>query len=157
MTKVYLFDWGDTLMVDFPAATGKMCDWENVAAVDGAQELLAHLSQDSKLYLATGAADSTESDIIRAFARVNLNQYISGYFCQHNLGVAKGHPEFFQRILQQLNQSPADVTMVGNSLARDIKPAHSAGIQAIWLAPDGGMTELANIKIIRSLRELMGC
>ena len=31
--NVYLFDWGDTLMVDFPGTPGKMCDWEIVEAV----------------------------------------------------------------------------------------------------------------------------
>ncbi|TON05786.1 hydrolase, partial [Vibrio parahaemolyticus] len=36
MSKVYLFDWGDTLMNDFPDQTGKMCDWENIQAVNGA-------------------------------------------------------------------------------------------------------------------------
>jgi len=29
---VYLFDWGDTLMVDFPGTPGKMCDWQVVEA-----------------------------------------------------------------------------------------------------------------------------
>ncbi|MBD1571604.1 HAD family hydrolase, partial [Aliivibrio sp. S10_S31] len=28
MRKAYLFDWGDTLMVDFPNTQGKMCNWE---------------------------------------------------------------------------------------------------------------------------------
>ncbi|TOF26880.1 hydrolase, partial [Vibrio parahaemolyticus] len=36
MSKVYLFDWGDTLMIDFPDQIGKMCDWVNVQAVNGA-------------------------------------------------------------------------------------------------------------------------
>lgn len=42
MISVYLFDWGDTLMVDFPDSTGKMCEWETVQAVSGAKEALAH-------------------------------------------------------------------------------------------------------------------
>lgn len=90
----YLFDWGDTLMVDFPDAVGKMCDWAHVEAVTGAQEALAQLSIDAPIYLATGAADSSEQDIRKAFQRVGLNQYITGYFCKENLGVAKGSPDF---------------------------------------------------------------
>jgi predicted HAD superfamily phosphohydrolase YqeG len=27
MIDIYLFDWGDTLMVDFPGVPGKMCNW----------------------------------------------------------------------------------------------------------------------------------
>lgn len=61
--KVYLFDWGDTLMVDFPEAKGSMCDWDEVRAVDGAKEALAHLSKKHKIYIATGAAQSTEVQI----------------------------------------------------------------------------------------------
>lgn len=30
MSKTYLFDWGDTLMVDFPDQEGKMCNWSKV-------------------------------------------------------------------------------------------------------------------------------
>ena len=36
MSSIYLFDWGDTLMVDYVDAIGKMCDWPSVKAVDGA-------------------------------------------------------------------------------------------------------------------------
>lgn len=38
--KHYLFDWGDTLMVDFPNENVPMYLWENVAAVEGALEVL---------------------------------------------------------------------------------------------------------------------
>ncbi|EHK8978101.1 HAD family hydrolase, partial [Vibrio vulnificus] len=40
MSAVYLFDWGDTLMVDFPEQNGKMCEWAIVEAVNGAHEAL---------------------------------------------------------------------------------------------------------------------
>ena len=82
--EVYLFDWGDTLMVDFPNASGKMCDWENVKAVTGAKNALNALSRHAKIYVATGAADSTELEIKLAFERVGLSEFISGYFCKAN-------------------------------------------------------------------------
>ena len=66
ITEVYLFYWGDTLMVDFPCMAGKMCDWTVVETVEGAREVLAVLSQKARIYVATGAADSTESEIKRA-------------------------------------------------------------------------------------------
>jgi putative hydrolase of the HAD superfamily len=71
-------------MVDFPSVPGKMCDWEVVEAVNGAKEVLEALSKHSQIYVATGAADSTELEIKRAFERVGLNQFISGYFCKAN-------------------------------------------------------------------------
>ncbi len=75
MTKVYLFDWGDTLMIDFPDQTGKMCDWENVQAVNAALQTLEALSKQHQIYVATNAADSTESDIKLTFDRVGLSLY----------------------------------------------------------------------------------
>ena len=133
MINVYLFDWGDTLMVDFPDAVGKMYDWEVVEAVSGAKETLAALSKNAKIYIATGAADSTELEIQQAFERVDLNQFISGYFCKANLGLSKGTPTFLNAILNQLNISAAEVAMVGDNFEKDIKPALSVGIQAFWL------------------------
>ena len=45
MIKIYLFDWGDTLMIDSPGIPGKMCDWKVVQAVEGAKEMLSCLSK----------------------------------------------------------------------------------------------------------------
>jgi len=152
--NVYLFDWGDTLMVDFPGATGKMCDWEIVEAVSGAKEALDAISKHSRVYIATSAADSTELEIARAFERVGLNQFISGYFCMDNLGLSKGTPEFLSAILKKLNIPSSNVAMVGDNFEKDIKPAISAGIQPIWFTNNN--TELVpnNVKVIKELREL---
>lgn len=150
----YLFDWGDTLMVDFPDAVGKMCDWAHVEAVTGAQEALAQLSKDTPIYLATGAADSSEQDIKKAFQRVGLNQYIAGYFCKENLGVTKGSPEFFNAILLQLDTPASQVIMVGDNYAKDVKPALSVGITPIWFAPDNNQPPSQEVRTIRCLREL---
>lgn len=141
-------------MIDFPEARGRMCDWDTVAAVDGAQAALASLSQRARIYIATGAADSSEDEIKKAFDRVNLSQYISGYFCQQNLGVGKGSIEFFEAIVNKLNQPAAKVVMIGDSLSRDIVPAAAAGIEAIWLSSDDPVVVPANIRRINSLRQL---
>ena len=130
--NIYLFDWGDTLMVDFPDVIGKMCDWEIVKAVSGAKEALEALSKHSQIYIATGAADSTELEIKLAFERVGLSKFISGYFCKANLGLSKGSPEFFETILAKLNTPAINVTMVGDDFEKDIKPAIAVGIQSIW-------------------------
>ena len=136
MIKVYLFDWGDTLMVDFPDASGKMCDWQNVEAVSGAKKTLAALSKHCKIYIATGAADSTELEIKLAFERVGLSQFISGYFCKANLGLSKGSTEFLQAILTKLSLPAKSVAMVGDNFEKDIKPATAVGMQVFWLSPN---------------------
>jgi FMN phosphatase YigB (HAD superfamily) len=135
MQQIYLFDWGDTLMVDFPDMQGKMCHWEQIEAVEGAQEALSYLSQHSQIYIATGADDSSEDDIKIAFERVGLDIYISGYFCKANLGLSKGSAEFYSSIIEKLNVTPNQATMVGDNIEKDIKPALEAGLGAIWFNP----------------------
>ncbi len=154
MAEIYLFDWGDTLMVDFPGVPGKMCHWKTVKAVEGAGEALKAISKKARVYIATGAAESTETDIKAAFNRVGLAKYITGYFCKSNLGVEKGRPEFFPGILTKLGKSPNQVTMVGDNLKTDIEPALKLGINAIWFSGEKLIDPTKTIKSIGSLREL---
>jgi putative hydrolase of the HAD superfamily len=152
--EIYLFDWGDTLMVDFPGVSGKMCDWDIVEAVDGAQEVLEHLARHAQIYIATGAAESTELDIGQAFDRVGLGRFISGYFCKANLGVSKGSALFFPTILARLGKPATSIAMVGDSLVKDIEPAAAVGIKPIWLASGRTGRVPSTTQIISHLREL---
>lgn len=153
MNNIYLFDWGDTLMVDYPQYSGKMCDWPTVAAVPGAQHTLAFLAKNHKIYVATNAVASTASDIRKAFERVGLAQYISGYFCKANLGIGKGSPEFYLKIAAALAVNPKDLVMVGDTTDKDIIPAVAAGLTAIWFnpaqlptAPDSAFTNITDLR-----------
>ncbi|MCW8333442.1 HAD family hydrolase [Vibrio paucivorans] len=141
MAKVYLFDWGNTLMVDFPLP-GKMCDWPKVEAVDGADQMLSELSKTNQVFIATSAVESSEQDIQRAFERVGLSEYISGYFCKQNLGILKGSAEFYRAIVERLNVEANQVIMVGDTLEKDITPAIEAGISAIWFNPSSSDSSL---------------
>jgi len=153
MIETYLFDWGNTLMRDFPGSKGKMCDWDVVEATEGAKDTLIYLSNKFEVYVATGAADSSVAEIEKAFERVGLNKYICGYFCQSNLGVSKDSAEFYPKILGKLNKSATTVAMVGDSLVKDIVPASKVGIKTIWLTSVlSGHPN--NTKVIRNLREL---
>ncbi|MEZ9445227.1 HAD family hydrolase [Vibrio sp. 10N.222.54.F12] len=157
LTEVVLFDWGNTLMVDFPDAQGKMCDWEVVEEVAGAREVLAALSKQHKLYVATNAADSTEQDIIQAFERAGLSQYLSGYFCKASLGVSKYDSDFYPAIISKLGVAPQDITMVGDTLDKDIYPALEAGLKAVWLNTEGADLKSGhpNVMQVQSLNELL--
>jgi len=149
-----LFDWGDTLMVDFPQFTGKMCDWEKVEAVSGAKSTLKKLSKSSKIYIATGASESSEDEIKSAFKKVELDEYITGYFCKANLGIEKGNSEFFQKILEELNLDSSEITMVGDSLSRDIEPALKLGLKVAWFCPKDSSSSNDKIRVISTLGEL---
>ena len=154
MIKAYLFDWGDTLMVDFPGMSGKMCNWDIVEATYGAQETLAYLSQRALLYIATGASESTVKDIQTAFSRVGLDYYITEYFCKANTGLTKGTPEFLEFILSSLKFSRDNIAMVGDSFEKDIFPAASIGIRSFWLSKSAKSRLPANCVQISTLLEL---
>ncbi|WP_116870491.1 HAD family hydrolase [Vibrio splendidus] len=156
LTKTVLFDWGNTLMIDFPDAQGKMCDWETVQEVSGAQALLAQLTKHHNIYVATNAADSSKTDIIRAFERVGLSKYIAGYFCKASIGLSKYEPGFYPAIISQLGIKPQEITMIGDTLEKDIYPALEAGLQAVWLNTEGAITD-TNLPIVevQNLTELL--
>ena len=154
MINVYLFDWGDTLMVDFPGVEGKMCDWPTVEIVDGAKETLHTLSKKSLIYIATGAANSTESDIKSAFQRVGLDSFISGYFCQENLGIAKGSTDFLNAILNKLDIDIQSAAMVGDSFDKDIKPAMMLGMRSFWFKGNDTENVEKSVSVINELTEL---
>jgi len=153
MIEVYLFDWGNTLMVNHPNMPGKMCDWPQVDTISGAQETLATLSQTADIYVATSAVDSCEIEVQQAFERVGLNQYIRGYFCKANIGAIKTDPDFLDLILARLNKPANKVAMVGDSIIKDIQPALVAGILPIWLTEDN--QEITGVRKIANLQQLL--
>ena len=157
LTKTVLFDWGNTLMVDFPDAQGKMCDWKTVEEVSGAQALLTQLSEHHNIYIATNAADSSTDDIISAFERVGLSQYIDGYFCKASIGLSKYDSGFYPAIIAKLGIEPQDVTMIGDTPEKDIYPALEAGLQAIWFNAEVKVFEpnYANVVQVQSLSQLL--
>ncbi|KAB2889960.1 MAG: HAD family hydrolase [Desulfobulbaceae bacterium] len=155
MTPVVLFDWGDTLMVDYPQYSGKMRDWPEVAALPGAHEALAHLCRRSILHVASGAGDSTADDIRLALSRVGLDRFITGIFCRQNTGFAKPDPRFFRAILENLRVTAGAVTMVGDSLEKDILPCHRLGIRTVLLSGGEPPPLPSGVGCIRSLHELV--
>ncbi len=154
---IYLFDWGDTLMVDIPGMTGKMCDWPTIMLVEGAAATLRQLSQRAQLYIATGAADSSEQDVQAAFRRGGLDRYLNGYFCSANLGEVKGSTAFLAAIMRQLDAHPEQICVVGDSFEKDILPALALGIKAVWLRPPPAEPAAvpAEVQVIHSLTALM--
>lgn len=131
--KALLFDWGDTLMVDFPQYKGAMVEWPVVQAVPGALELLAALSGRYKLAIATNAVDSDESAIRAALERVGISQLIERIYCQRSIGFAKPSAEYFTHVLNDLKLEAGEVIMVGDSFSTDILGAVRCGLRAVWL------------------------
>jgi len=131
--KAVLFDWGDTLMVDFPNYSGSMVNWPVVQAIPGAEKLLADLHGYFILCVATNAVDSDEAAIRAALSRVGLNRYIDRIYCQRGIGFTKPSVEFFTFVLNDLSLESSAVLMVGDSFSTDVIGANRSGLWAIWL------------------------
>ena len=122
-------------MVDIPNQTGPMCDWPKIQAVEGAVACLIRISQHAHCHLATNAQDSSEAQIRLALKRAGLNEYIEHIFCCENLGVGKTDPSYYPSITDKLKVSPEYITMVGDSLERDVQQALKAGLKTVWYNP----------------------
>lgn len=143
-------------MVDSPHAQGKMCDWNIVEAIPQARQTLATLCKDHQIYIATSASDSAMEDVKRAFQRVDLDQYINGYFCFANVGIEKNCAEFYLAVAKKLGVHERELTMIGDIPSKDIYPAMEAGLNTIWFNAAGEPAPGISIpQQIRCLSELV--
>ena len=130
-----LFDWGDTVMRDYPERTNPMVEWETVEVVEGIAEVLAYLhSTGRRIVLATSAAISDEEQIRGALKRGGLDTYFSRIYCFMNPQLPKGE-DFYRYILDDLQLSPSDTLMVGDGFEKDIQIPNQLGIYGVWFNP----------------------
>jgi putative hydrolase of the HAD superfamily len=135
--EAIVFDWGDTLMRVFPQFKGPMTTWPEVAVVKGANDTLATLKKDYRIFVATNAAESNTEQVRQAFARVGIDQEIERIFTTNELcGECKPSPSFFYAIEDALHISADQMVMVGDSIKSDILGAVQAGWKTIWYNPD---------------------
>jgi putative hydrolase of the HAD superfamily len=138
--KAIIFDWGDTVMRDFPEYQGPMAYWPKVEAVPGIEKALQQLQKDFIGCLASNAVDSDAGLMGFALSRAKLRQYFQYLFTSRKLEYKKSDPEFYHEILRKLQLKPEDCIAVGNDYEKDIVPAKSIGMRTIWFSTHpGGM------------------
>jgi putative nucleotidyltransferase with HDIG domain len=130
-----VFDWGDTLMVNFPGQMGPMADWPVVAAVEGAAAALASLSSRYTCVLATNASDSRSREVRMALARVGLDAYFKAIFTSGELGFRKPEADFFRGLQKALGRDPDTIVMIGDDFHSDMLGAQMAGWRSLWYNP----------------------
>lgn len=157
MLKVLLFDWGDTLMRDFPQYQGPMATWPKVETMPGAKEALAVLSTKYLCCVATNAGNSGAEQVTQALERGEIASYFLKVFTPAELKVQKPTLRFYRKISEQLHVQPNECAMIGNSFKNDILPAKKVGMSAIWVhsqAGKSGFHQKEGYWVIRSLKEL---
>lgn len=154
--KHIVFDWGDTLMRDFPEKPGPMCDWDYIELLPGVQKVLEELKLHYPLTVATNAGVSDTALMRKALLRGGIEHFFSNYFSSKDLGVSKPDPEFFRQVCIHAGFSTSESLLIGNDYQKDIVGAHSAGMQTILFNHAGadGTFEIAG-KVISQLEELL--
>jgi putative hydrolase of the HAD superfamily len=150
-----LFDWGDTVMRDYPERTNPMVEWESVEIIYGIADVLAYLhASGRRILLATSAAISDEDQIRGALARGKLYTYFSGIYCFKNTNLPKGEA-FYRYILDDLNIPASEALMIGDGFEKDVQIPNLLGMFAIWFNPRSDEKRAGNLYItVHSMQEI---
>lgn len=151
-----LFDWGDTVMRDYPEITIPMVEWEKIEVLEGIPDVLEYLnSTGRRIVLATSASISDEGQIWRALARGSLDAYFSRIYCFKNTNLPKGE-EFYRHILKDLGVSATNVLMVGDGFEKDVEVPNKLGMFAVWFNPRSGATRRGNLRTtVHAMQDLL--
>jgi len=126
-----IFDWGDTVMKDYPELTGPMYQWSHVELIEGISVVLPELSVLFTCCIASNAGASDTQDMKMALKRVDVKRYFRYFFTSKDLGVEKPDLNFFKKIIEEIKSVPEDCIMIGNSYDKDIVGAKKAGMKTI--------------------------
>ncbi|MCX7697760.1 MAG: HAD-IIIA family hydrolase [Bacteroidales bacterium] len=132
-----VFDWGNTLMIDFPDEVGPMYTWKKIALIEGVDEILPYLRKKNyTLAVATNAGLSHGSDVQKALKRVHIAQFFSYIFTSRDLGYKKPDPLFFEIILKMVCITPNHAVMIGDNYEKDIVGAAHVGMHTVLFFPN---------------------
>lgn len=152
--KYLLFDWGDTLMIDYPEYKGAMVTWERVSPMPEVLETMPELSKLFPCAVASNAIESNAELMKQAFKRVQLDCFFSLFVTSKELGSAKPAPEFFIGIANKLNLETSEICMIGNDYDKDIVGAKKAGMHTVFISKQVGDFSCADY-VISSFKQIL--
>lgn len=150
-----LFDWGDTVMRDYPERMNPMVEWETVEVIDGIADVLAYVHDSGRrIVLATSAEISDENQIRGALRRGGVDSYFARIYCFKNTHLPKGEA-FYRHILADLNIPASETLMVGDHFEKDVLVANTLGMFAVWFNPGSDETRTSKLHFtVHSMHEL---
>lgn len=129
--KAVIFDWGDTLMRDFPQFEGPMAYWEKVEVIPGVKKALEIVSAHYICCVASNAGDSNAKIMELALKRADIDQCFKHFFTSRELRASKPNLDFFNQIVNKLKFRPDECIFVGNDYEKDIVPAKAVGLYTV--------------------------
>ena len=134
---------------------GPMKDWPEIRLIAGVDQMIPLLHKEWEIAIATNAMASNESDILAAFKRVELDEYIDRIYCFKSVGHLKPSAEFFDHVIKFSGVEKSKCIMIGDSYQNDILGANQSGIRGIWLNHQGlSPVETPECTTIRNFSEL---
>ncbi len=137
MKQALIFDWGDTIMRDFPEKPGPMSDWDYVEWIPGAEKALQQLCDTYIMVIATNAGHSNAETMIAALKRVGADRYFRYFFSSKDLMYEKPDVRFFETIARKIDILPQHCVMIGNLYEKDIVGAKQCGMSTVLFNEKG--------------------
>jgi len=125
------------------------------ACIEANRPLLERLAARYRL----GIVSNFYGNLATVCDNAELTRLFSVIVDSARVGLTKPDPRIFFKAVEELGIRPADATVVGDSLTRDMAGARAAGMRHVWLAPEParqGTPCCPGDRVIRSLRELEG-
>jgi YjjG family noncanonical pyrimidine nucleotidase len=97
--------------------------------IDGAEDILKHLSSKYKVYATSNA---TYDQQISRLKNAGLDKYFDGYFISERAGAEKPSKEFFDYCFGNLTEQIDNIVLIGDSPTADIKGGCQYGLSTIW-------------------------
>jgi putative hydrolase of the HAD superfamily len=156
MIKALIFDWGDTVMRDYPKLKGPMFEWEHVELIPDVTDALEQLKHYYICCIASNAGASTTRLMCWALKRVHAVKYFLFYFTSKDLGYEKPDKRFFLKISERIRIKPEECIMIGNDYSKDIEGAKAAGLKTIFFNEKSQKGKYPHAdKVIKSMTELI--
>lgn len=155
MIKAIIFDWGNTVMRDYPDKPGAMVYWEHVESIPDIEDALKILSEKYILCIASNAGFSDTSLMIGALKRVGGEKYFHHFFTSNDLGFQKPDKRFFISIIRKINVLPSECIMIGDNYNKDICGARAVGMKTILFNEKNCIGDFPDAdKVITSMKGL---
>ncbi|MDD3796912.1 MAG: YjjG family noncanonical pyrimidine nucleotidase [Lachnospiraceae bacterium] len=124
--------------------------------IEGAEEMLRHLSKNYRLYLASNGFAYVQRGRLKS---AGIEKYFDNIFISEEIGANKPGKDFFDYCFRQIPEFKKEESLiVGDSLTSDIKGGINAGITTVWFrkkqAPAAKAPEIRPDFTIHHLSEL---
>ena len=116
-----------------------------VSLFANAESVLIRLHQHYQI----GALTNGNADV----RKTKIGEHFDFAWRAEEFGVSKPNPTFFHAAFAQVGVTPEEVIHVGDCHDNDVDGAVEAGAKAIWLKPEGGLSDIAS-EVIPQLSDL---